>query len=392
MEKAKSANVFVPVKAPAGNGPTSNERTALITLYSQQRYAEVERMAAAMTVRFPQHSLAWKVLGAVLRQQGRTQDALKPMQRAAALAPADYEAWNNLGVTLNALTRRADAVACYQHALKIKSDFPEALGNLGDVLRALGRADEALACYRRKLELVPDDGEVAHHIDALTGRNTARAPDEYVAKVFDAYADNFDAHLQETLQYQVPRKLAQLVEKHMVLDAPSWRALDLGCGTGLVGEALIALNPCQLVGVDLSAQMLDKARSKTIYERLEQAELLAMMQQEPDAAYDLVIAGDVFVYLGRLDEVAAESKRLLRPGGAFVFTVETLQAKADQEGEESSGMLSYELLSSGRYAHADSYLLGLAEGVGFNVVEVSHTTLRQDQDGPIAGTLSYWRA
>ncbi len=107
-----------------------------------------------------------------------------------------------------------------------------------------------------------------------------------------------------------------------------------------------------------------------------------MMRAEPDESYDLVIAGDVFVYVGNLDDVAAEARRLLRPGKAFVFTVEHLP--------EAEGPTPYQLQASGRYAHADSYLRTLANSTGFNILELAHTTLRQDGDTPITGSLNYW--
>jgi predicted TPR repeat methyltransferase len=100
-----------------------------------------------------------------------------------------------------------------------------------------------------------------------------------------------------------------------------------------------------LVGVDLSSKMLEKARERRLYDRLEQLDLMAMMQAEPSKTYDLVIAADVFVYLGKLDALAMEVHRLLRAESLFAFSVESLDALADRGDDDSRAAL----LSPERY-------------------------------------------
>ena len=49
------------------------------------------------------------------------------------------------------------------------------------------------------------------------------------------------------------------------------------------------------------------------------------MRQEREATYDLVLAADVFVYIGKLDEMMAEARRVLRPGGLMGFSIENIE-------------------------------------------------------------------
>ena len=71
---------------------------------------------------------------------------------------------------------------------------------------------------------------------ALTGEATEIAPPEYVIETFDRYAGRFDEHLQGALGYTVPTVLAEMVMQ--VRPRNRFRScLDLGCGTGLAGEA-----------------------------------------------------------------------------------------------------------------------------------------------------------
>jgi tetratricopeptide (TPR) repeat protein len=150
--------------------PDAHERAMLITLYSQGHLADAEAMARTMAGSYPKHVLGWKVLGACLKKQGRTAEALPPMQKAAVLSPNDHEAINNLGVTLHELGKLEQAVGCFKEALRLKPDYADAHGNLGDALRQQGKLEAALQSYQRKLALVPGDASTLHHVDALSGR------------------------------------------------------------------------------------------------------------------------------------------------------------------------------------------------------------------------------
>ncbi len=120
---------------------------------------EAATLAQALTRRFPRHPFGWKVLGATLRQLGRSADALAPAQKVIALSPKDAEAHNNLGNVLTDLGQLAEAVASYRRALEIKPDYAEAHNNLGAALKDLGQLAEAVASYRRALEIKPDFAE-----------------------------------------------------------------------------------------------------------------------------------------------------------------------------------------------------------------------------------------
>lgn len=147
-----------------GENPDPHEIDAVVALFAQRRYEEVEPLAKAMTKRFPLHCFGWKVLGAVFKQVGRSVDALIPMQRAVALSPSDAEAHNNLGDVLKDLGQLDAAVMSYRCSLAIKPDFAEAHNNLGIALRILGQLDAAVASYRRALEIKPDFAKAHYNL------------------------------------------------------------------------------------------------------------------------------------------------------------------------------------------------------------------------------------
>ncbi len=133
-----------------------------------------------------------------------------------------------------------------------------------------------------------------------------------------------------------------------------------------------------MVGVDLSGKMLEKAAQLNIYNRLEQKDICEMMQNEPDQDYHLITAADVFVYLGKLDDIFYEAKRLLKPSGIFAFTVEAIT-------EDQQDASPYKLGVNARYRHHRTYLDQLAAKNGFAPLETSEVTIRMEKGQPVTG-------
>ena len=216
---------------------------------------------------------------------------------------------------------------------------------------------------------------------ALRGETTDAAPAGFVADVFDSYAPWFDQHLEGELGYRVPSLMRAAVDEYLPGDTSSGgrtftRALDLGCGTGLVGAEF---HDCvgAMDGVNLSVKMLAVAARKNLYQDLINTgieEFLSARDGVP-AAYDLVLAGDVFIYIGRLNRVFAHVADCLLPGGLFVFSI------------EGAGDADFELRTSGRYAQSVDYIRALATGHGFTVATEDDITVRIELDAPVAGAV-----
>ena len=197
-------------------------------------------------------------------------------------------------------------------------------------------------------------------------------PRAFVETLFDQYAPRFDAALVETLGYRVPEDIrdALLRAGHSRFA----RVMDLGCGTGLMGQA-IRPHAGWLEGVDLSSGMLAEARAKGLYDRLEQGDIARLAVGE--ARFDLVLAADVFIYLGALERVVAWAAASLAPGGVLAFSVEL--------AEEGEGDVV--LRPSRRYAHGRAYLERLMDSAGLAALSIAPTVIRCDRGAEIAGLL-----
>lgn len=144
--------------------PNPTEEAVLIALLDQGRFSEGVVLARAMTERFPRHGFGWKVLGALLRSQGNSAEALLPMQKSVKLAPLDAQAQSNLGLVFGDLNRSVEAVACHLRALKIDPRFADGHNNLGSTLKLMGRLAEAEACYRKAIALMPGHAEAYNNL------------------------------------------------------------------------------------------------------------------------------------------------------------------------------------------------------------------------------------
>jgi len=96
--------------------------------------------------------------------------------------------------------------------------------------------------------------------------------------------------------------------------------LDLGCGGGFMSEALAARG-AEVTGVDLSRGAIAIARRHAASGGLAIRYLVASGEDLPlpDASVDCVVCVDVLEHVRSLDRVLDEIRRVLRPGGVFLF-------------------------------------------------------------------------
>ncbi|HWK87178.1 MAG TPA: methyltransferase domain-containing protein [Xanthobacteraceae bacterium] len=249
---------------------------------------------------------------------------------------------------------------------------------LGEANELAGNKEAAITAFRRALKLDPEDrlgaGLRLARLRARKPQTMARAMSPaYVRTLFDQYAGRFDRELVEALHYSGPALIAAALVK-TAGERRFKRVLDLGCGTGLMGEAIRGRAE-QLIGVDLSENMVGAARRKQIYDRLAVADLAYFLAAEPET-FDLILAADVFVYLPDLKPVCAAVAHKLLPDGLFAFTVET------HEGGDAI------LRDTLRFAHGERHLRDAASAAGMRILLLENVATRQEQNRPVEGLLA----
>lgn len=341
--------------------------------YEAGRLQEAEQQFAAALALAPGRPSVLTNLGAVRLKLGRPDDALDLLLQAIDQEPGNAEALGHAATALAELGRLDDAVAMFDRALAIEPRRPALWTLRGTALKERGQDAAAAASFREALARGGDAQLNGFYLAGLAGTQPpSTAPRQYVESLFDGYAGHFDTHLVQALRYDAPRRLAD----GLAARGRRFRsALDLGCGTGLCGPHLRALAD-RVTGVDLSRNMLDKAQALGIYDTLVQADVLAYLAAAREPV-DLVMAADVFIYVGALDGVFREVARLLPHGGSFCFTVE----------EATAGEL--ELRPSLRYAHSEGLLRRLADANGLRVGSLERGTVREEQRAPIPGLFAW---
>lgn len=309
----------------------------------------------------PNHVAVWRLRADVLRELGQADDAAEADKKGNVIE-ADHTADVGASLLFHGDLKRGRAFL--ERALTLDPDCASAHWLLGDIEGREGSDERALGHYRRCLEIDPTRTGPAFMIAAMgEGEVPAYAPNAYVIDFFDWYAEDFDELLTQSLLYIGPQQVVGIL-RVMRPDGVG-PIVDMGCGTGLAGLAVQGLvGP--MAGIDLSPEMLTKAKERAIYERLIEEDLHTAMRAQPAASAEAILAADVFIYMGDLAPLFRECWRVLKPGGIFIATFEDALATSD----------TWKLEHSGRYTHALPYLQEIANEAGFTETISSPIVLR----------------
>ena len=136
--------------------PSQQQLDDLLEYYQTKQYDNAEKLLVSITEEFPKHPFSWKVLAAVLKQNGKMSESLVASQKSVQLDPQDAEAYNNLGSIMQELGRLEESEIIFKKVITLKPDYAEAHYNLGITLTKLGRLNEAEASYKKAIAFKPD--------------------------------------------------------------------------------------------------------------------------------------------------------------------------------------------------------------------------------------------
>ncbi|MES5097077.1 class I SAM-dependent methyltransferase [Agrobacterium sp. BA1120] len=246
-------------------------------------------------------------------------------------------------------------------------------------LEKAGDIDAAVKAYEEVLAIDPDDhGGAAVRIASMgRGETPPKAPDAYVETLFDQQAEAFEDILVEQLGYAVPMIVRQRLQTLEL--GPFKRLLDLGCGTGLTGEALRDMAE-DITGIDISENMVELAHEKELYETLYIAEVEDFLEDNDDEPFDLITATDVLPYLGALEPIFFGAAENMVEGGVFIFSSETLPT-------EILAGRPYMVGPHQRFAHSETYVRERLAATGFEITEVTDINVRMQDGHPTPGHL-----
>ncbi|ACE99429.1 Methyltransferase type 11 [Rhodopseudomonas palustris TIE-1] len=262
-------------------------------------------------------------------------------------------------------------------AVELAPDFTSAWFALGEIRQdRLGDREGAIDAFRRARAADPRDRHGAGlRLMRLGAADLDAMSPAYVGALFDQYAPRFDKSLVEDLGYRGPALLFEAVREVCAITGRAEtfaRAIDLGCGTGLVGRAFAPI-VSEIIGFDLSPQMIERSRATGVYARLAVTDLVQGLANEPPASAELILAADVLIYIQDVAPLLREAARVLPPGGLLAVTAET---------HAGDGVV---LTAGLRFAQAESYLRAELERAGLVVALLQYASARNEKHTPLPG-------
>ena len=306
--------------------------------------------------------------GILLYRQHRLAEALNMYRQAVILAPDIPEISYNLALVLKETGEYEEALGLMFNAHLKNPQKEEFTVNLAETLAELfeTNAELALKIAQNWQKNEPDNVFSKRILAGLSGTREFEDNPQYAEQLFDVFAETYE----DTLAKLNPKIITEFKRLNPKLCG---HVLDLGCGTGLAAEYLKNGNTT-FDGVDVSAKMLDIAKEKNLYQTLIKADICDFVAQKKNLkTYDLVVAFDVFCYIGNLRPILINLK-----GKKIWFSTENMP---DDRRE------AYFMTPCGRYKHKKESVIRLLQELGFKQIKSYDFVLRQEKNEDVNGTL-----
>ncbi|MEZ4361943.1 MAG: L-histidine N(alpha)-methyltransferase [Kofleriaceae bacterium] len=171
------------------------------------------------------------------------------------------------------------------------------------------------------------------HLDAVWDRAYRAKTRDDLRRLYAEWAETYDAD-HASIGFFGHSLTAEVLARFLTRRDTA-RVLDAGAGTGAAGEALAALGFKELVAIDLSKEMLARARAKELYSQAVVADLSLPVDAFGDDSFDAAVLVGVFSYGQAPPEALDEVLRMVRPGGVVAFTLRTDFYEQDAMGVRS---------------------------------------------------------
>lgn len=275
--------------------------------------------------------------------------------------------------------------------------------NIGITEKKRGNASKAAEYFMKALEIKPSDSHAQVQLASLKVNDpksveiiadVTTIDADYVSGLFDGYSSRFEKELVDVLNYKGHTLVYDAIMKEMKTSAAAKESVqsivDLGCGSGLLGELFRNKFPsANIVGVDLSQRMTDIARDRLtekgqqIYTSIYKSDAMNYLSSINGEEINCIVASDVFIYIGDIEMLLAEAKKNLSGSGMVGFTIESYE-DIDPKEKATSGL---KLLPSGRFGHSQAYIKNVAEKSGFRVSLWESCVLRKQGSDDVDGAV-----
>ena len=298
----------------------------------------------------------------LLHNRNRLNEALEEYRKAVVINPDSSEVSHNLGILQRQMGDFSQALGLFFNSFSLKPDSSQYALDIAETLTIMHRTQpqQAAQTAQRWLEQYPDN-IFAQRINAAFNNQSTDTDSRYSQELFDVFASTYEQTMSD-IKYHLPHEMSQFIGDI------SGTIVDLGCGTGLLGEQIKTPHN-YLIGVDISAQMLCQAKAKNIYDKLEQADIIEYCDHLPPASF--VTAADVLGYIGNPEKLF----RKIYPH-SFAFSV-AIDDKCR----------SHTLLPNGRYIYNKQYIHDTLSQCRYHNISSKDCILRTENGENVTGTI-----
>lgn len=180
-----------------------------------------------------------------------------------------------------------------------------------------------------------------------------------VKKRFDNLANEYNKKLEIAKFFGHDHMLRALkVHGNENWKNKSLEILDIGCGTGLCGQAFRPYASF-IDGVDLSEKMLEKARELGIYRQLYANDIVSHLSSIENQ-YNLITSASVFLYFEELETVLSRGFSALKNHGSFIFTCD--------RHEDNNIDVQKNTRNNLMFTHSENYVRNCVSAAGFKLI------------------------
>jgi len=338
-----------------------SELDKAVQLFQEQKFDEAILIYGKLIAHEPNDAWLHHAIGLCFTQLNRHEEALASLDMAIRLSPNEGIFFYHFAIVFERTGDIELAIRAYERALELDDSLAIIWNSLAQLYVKGKKFEDAIKAYENLLIHHPENHHARHMILSLSSSDVEKATKEYIEDYFDSASDYFDEHLQNNLNYKLPKEILSLTSSYL---KQTNKVLDLGCGTGLVAKELATLK-CEIDGVDLSSKMLEIAKKKDVYSKLYQQDIYEFLLSTENRTYDMVSAADLFIYIGSLEAIFIEVSRILKDGGIFVFSTQT-------------GDKDFSLLKTGRFAQSENYITKIAKNSGFIEMMKNRVVIREE--------------
>jgi len=309
-------------------------------------------------------------LGNTYNKIGNYEEAKKYLVKSLLIKKNPYT-FNNLAYSYKGMGNNKEAINNLLNAIKIEKDSSKIYFNLAEMFLSIGDLNNSKKFFSKTIELDQNHEAANFKKKLLNGKFTGEFPINYLKNYFNDYAETFEKHLITNLHYSIPIVFSNIINDKYGINYSFKKILDLGCGTGLCGNQ-IKNNYQSLTGIDISMEMLKKAKEKSIYSELQCCDIINFLTKTNEK-YELIIAGDVLIYIGNLSELFRLCSNVMTENARFIFSIEVEKTK------------NYSAKLTGRYSHNYNYIKKLTQQNNLMIEFSENTKIRKEKNNWVIG-------